>query len=1236
MIHVFTSVVANYIPKARVLAHSLKRFHPDWRFHLVLPDIVPSAFSLAAEPFDSLITLNDLGIRNPEQWVFKHNLVEASTGVKGFAAVQLLEQSDCEAVLYFDPDIVILSRLDDLRAHFESASVLLTPHLAEPETEDGAILDNEFSVLQHGIYNLGFLGVKASAEGRRFAAWWRDRLRDYCYDDIPRGIFTDQRWADLAPAYFSECHILRDAIYNVCTWNLTKRPVDGRLKSGLNIGGRPVGFYHFSGFDSGAQQAMLDKYGATMPGLYELREWYIRECEGMGQQEFSKISWAYARYDNGEQITSAQRKLYRERLDVQNAFPQPFCTSDVNRSYYHWFQAAQRPQQTPERPPTLSNPNYRIYLSVTWADQDLARSTALAMLKTTYRQDALYLIGAEDVLRQVAQDDAIRQRFQLEPVCEGRNHADAFDSLLKHCDWDFVFVTPGVEPVSDWDLRLAWTARRQPGIATVSPLCGRNPLTSLDMGREMAARRIDTPPLASTVDSVCYQYSAFQLTELPEYSMDCVYVSSTAVQAARSLATDAMIARQSGYRTFLQLTQALRYSHVLADHVYVGAVEEKSSPSAIAPSVAALRHQVLIGLAGPQPAPFTVQRAMRPRQLHLMHSWGGGLEKWVRSYCRSDDNHTNFVLTSIGTWGSFGSDLWLHRGIDDATPVCVWRLDPPIKGTVDTHAGYAAALSEIVERFGIDQIVISSLIGHSLEALRYPLPKVMVCHDFYPFCPALNITFGEVCQECSESRLVACTKENPHHRFFRNVPPADWLALRLAFARAVTDLKIPLIAPTPSVRDYYSRLLPEIAGSFHVVPHGAIPLDCAPLKLEAVVEEEPLRIVVLGSIAPHKGGQLLEDAWREVRDACRLYLVGCGDYGKNLARDSRVTVLPQYRRKDLPKILDEIRPHVGLLPSVVPETFSYTLQELWEIGVPVLATRIGSFADRIEDGVNGFLCDPLAPAVVAAIRRLSSERIALLRVHQNLRNMKVRTMQEMLGDYNRLLPGCDRSAKAYFCADSRLKTGQEDARAQLYWSSHDQPYRDEFSVSVPFSTRRERQALRLPVPPLPSTPTGFRIYLVDRAGLILLEELRLRDAQDGLLWEWDGNWSTLENGAEHVLAMRIPTPQPGVLLYFTEEHAYIDLPVGVGFAKMQMGGMIEVEFTWAPPFVVGDAPPRLAEVGPARRGTSANTVEGHRLNTELAHARARIYDLENSLSWRISAPLRALGSMALRWRQLLR
>ncbi len=339
VMHVITSVITNYIPKARVLAWSVKQFHPDAKFHLVLCDQVPESLDIAKEPFDSVISINELPIPDRESWIFKHSLVELCTAIKGLAFQEILRRYNAEKIFYLDPDIVIFSPLDELLKKLESHSILLTPHQVQTETSLDEIIENEIVFLRYGVFNLGFLAIRTSLEGKKFIDWWSERLRKYCYDDNRRGLFMDQRWVDLAPVFFEGIHIIKDPVYNVAPWNLTLRRATGSLNEGILINGRPLCFYHFSPFDGGAQETMIHKYGGRRPVRMDLRQWYIEECERMGQSEFVHTPWVYGCFENGVNISKQQRILYRSKPDLQDTFTNPFATADVNRSYFHWYMA---------------------------------------------------------------------------------------------------------------------------------------------------------------------------------------------------------------------------------------------------------------------------------------------------------------------------------------------------------------------------------------------------------------------------------------------------------------------------------------------------------------------------------------------------------------------------------------------------------------------------------------------------------------------------------------------------------------------------------------------------------------------------------------------------------------------------------------------------------------------------------------------------------------------------------
>ncbi|MGQ9368523.1 hypothetical protein [Azospirillum sp. ST 5-10] len=364
-VHVFTSIAPNYLPKARVLARSVRRWLPEARIHLALVDGWPADLDPAAEPFDEIHTLDamaaaglaaDVMPNGFRPWVFIHTLVELSTAVKGFMVQRLLERPGCAKVLYFDPDIALFARPDPVLDALERHDLVLTPHACEPEETIQAIHDNELVAMRHGIFNLGFVGVANRPEGRRFAAFWRHRLEHFCFDDVPAGLFTDQKWLDHAPAYFSTTGVLRHPGLNVSTWNLTHRSVEGAVGGALTVNGQPLVFYHFTGFDSGAQRTMLGLYGGGRPALESLYAWYAEACRAQGEERDRARPWTFAAYDDGVPVAKAERSFLRHHPDVAATFADPFSAGDPARSYRHWYEGHVAAPAPPPVPPPAPAP----------------------------------------------------------------------------------------------------------------------------------------------------------------------------------------------------------------------------------------------------------------------------------------------------------------------------------------------------------------------------------------------------------------------------------------------------------------------------------------------------------------------------------------------------------------------------------------------------------------------------------------------------------------------------------------------------------------------------------------------------------------------------------------------------------------------------------------------------------------------------------------------------------------
>ena len=339
-IHVFTSAACNYLPKVRALVASIRRHQPSWRVHLALADEIPVGIDLASEDFDEIHPVADLGIPQERGWAFCHGIVELSTAIKPFLLRQLLERDDCRGVVYLDPDTVLFSPLVEVEEAIAAANIALTPHLTVPETGVEGVMDNEIAALKHGTYNLGFLAVAATDMGRAFAGWWADRCYHFCRDEIPHGLFTDQRWIDLVPGFFPGTCILRSSRLNVASWNLSTRRLSGTVPGGILVDGEPLGFYHFTGFDSGAHREMAWKHAADQPTVRALIDWYAATIAGLGRDPLATVPWAFGHFADGTPVPTAARIVYRERVDLQRAFPDPFATD--RGGFRRWWESQGR------------------------------------------------------------------------------------------------------------------------------------------------------------------------------------------------------------------------------------------------------------------------------------------------------------------------------------------------------------------------------------------------------------------------------------------------------------------------------------------------------------------------------------------------------------------------------------------------------------------------------------------------------------------------------------------------------------------------------------------------------------------------------------------------------------------------------------------------------------------------------------------------------------------------------
>lgn len=137
-------------------------------------------------------------------------------------------------------------------------------------------------------------------------------------------------------------------------------------------------------------------------------------------------------------------------------------------------------------------------------------------------------------------------------------------------------------------------------------------------------------------------------------------------------------------------------------------------------------------------------------------------------------------------------------------------------------------------------------------------------------------------------------------------------------------------------------------------------------------ERGPLRILFLGTWAPHKGPQVLARALCRLETPVLATAVGPVPFPQFRAEvlalaGGRLRARAQVGPGEVPGLIEEV--DAVVVPSIWEENAPLVALEARERGRPVIASRIGGLPELVEDGVDGRLFPPGDDAALAAILR---------------------------------------------------------------------------------------------------------------------------------------------------------------------------------------------------------------------------------------------------------------------------
>jgi GT2 family glycosyltransferase/glycosyltransferase involved in cell wall biosynthesis len=520
---------------------------------------------------------------------------------------------------------------------------------------------------------------------------------------------------------------------------------------------------------------------------------------------------------------------------------------------------------------------------------------------------------------------------------------------------DVVLLNSDTEVAPGWLMRLAGHAYATPRVASVSPFSNRATICGYP--------RIDSSPMVfglgvAEVDDACRAVNGGRSVGLPTAVGFCMYIRRAALADVGTFDVQAFGKGYGEENDFCLRASERGWRHMLACDTFVyheGSVSFGAGASVAArQGMAKLRERyphyerlvaqhVKLDAAGPFRFALTLElfrRSNLPTLLMITHDLGGGVRRHIRELMGRLTGRANCLLLESTARG---------------TALSVPTLPGHPELTLPEER-----LSDLLLVLGSARVVrvhIHHLMSVDVDVRalvhRLNVPFDVTVHDYFAICPQVNLLPWLQDAYCGEPDIAlcnACIADKSSHA------ARDIVSWRRGNAWQFLEADR-VLCPSEDVRKRLARY--GFDGKALVVAHE--PVVGGPWRMmpSTVSKGEALRIAVIGVLANQKGAPtVLSVAATADPVAISIHVVGHAEQGLREALPKTIEVTGEYEEADLPAMLAVTKPHVVWFPAQWPETYSYTLSAAIDAGLPIVATRIGAFPERLAGRPLTWLVDP--------------------------------------------------------------------------------------------------------------------------------------------------------------------------------------------------------------------------------------------------------------------------------------
>ncbi|MBE7730543.1 glycosyltransferase [Komagataeibacter sp. FXV3] len=358
------------------------------------------------------------------------------------------------------------------------------------------------------------------------------------------------------------------------------------------------------------------------------------------------------------------------------------------------------------------------------------------------------------------------------------------------------------------------------------------------------------------------------------------------------------------------------------------------------------------------------------------------LQVWHRSACGAGDGGAVLLVTHAGTGGV--AHVVAHRARQWAAAGCRALVLEPAPDGFTLRDGQpdatcpvlhfkwpeqGDALVALLRVLGLRLVEVHHHLGHGMRVrdlcARLGVPYDRHVHDYAGICPRITLV-GPAGRYCGEPDVTGC--RTCVHTLGSLVGEEDVDRLRRSTTRELAGARR-VIVPSADVARRLARYVPGVSCETSALENDSPALSlrqfaatCADRPASGLPpRNDRCRVVVAGGIGPDKGCGIMLAAARDARARdlpLEFIVVGHTSDDAALLETGRVFITGRYAAAEAVSLLRGAAADVGFVPSVCPETWCFTLTQLWRAGLRCVAFDLGAVAARIHATGRG-ACVPL-------------------------------------------------------------------------------------------------------------------------------------------------------------------------------------------------------------------------------------------------------------------------------------